>query len=382
MTTATIAPPAKAAAQPGLFKRVFEIAKTTVLEFLDDNCLVLAGAVAYSALQSVVPLILGFIAVGSLFLQDPANKASFVRGVSDAVPSNLSSSINLNEIVDTFIKGAGSVTAISVLILLWTGSGVFGQLKYAVNVAFDVRRDKRNFFLQTGLQLFMLVVLGGLFILASVIGFLAGLIFNLKIGLFGISPYTFSFVLPLITYALPILIEAGVFAVLYRLSPARPGVHWRPVLIAGLVTALLFELLKILFGFYLQFFNAADSATKTYGAIGGVFVFLFFLYLSAAIILLGAELAAALHGFKSGDATVTTRSADVETDSQEIGNEKVPPHAAQVLKGEVISPAAPPAGTAAGAGSGGTTITSAIIGGLVIVAVAILEFLLRRRIKN
>ena len=112
------------ATKPGLAGQVFDVVKTTVTEFLDDNCLVLAGAVAYSALQSIVPLILGFIAIVSLFLQDEANRASFARGVYDAVPSNLSRSINLDEIIDNFIKGAGGVTVISIVILLWDGAVV------------------------------------------------------------------------------------------------------------------------------------------------------------------------------------------------------------------------------------------------------------------
>ena len=390
MAASTLEPPtiAKSKAAPGLPIQIFNVVKDTVVEFMDDNCMVLAGAVAFSALQSIVPLILGFIAVGSLLLQDPATRADFVYRVEAAVPRNLSGFINLEDIIKTFIKGAGSATVLSVLILLWTGSGVFGQLKYAVNVAFDVKRDNRNILIQIGLQLLMLLVLGGLFIIAAAIGFLAGIVFNLKVSLFGISPYNFNFILPVLSYVLPILIEAAVFGILYRLSPARTGVKWRLVLFAGCVTAILFELLKSLFSLYLSIFDAADSATRTYGAIGGVFVFLFFLFLTSVVILFGAELAARLHNFRGGDGAMKTKEAVIETPTEEIQHELVPPHAAEEIKKAKDAPATPqPVGAAATATTtpaqpGQTTLTSTIIGGIVIVAVAIMEILLRRRIKN
>src|SRR3978361_242562 len=72
-------------------RTVFSVTKDTIFGFIDDDCLVLAGAVAYSALQSIIPLVLGFIAVGSLFLQDPETRQHFIDVLIATVPSELSS---------------------------------------------------------------------------------------------------------------------------------------------------------------------------------------------------------------------------------------------------------------------------------------------------
>lgn len=316
----------------GVFATVFNVVKDTVIGFLDDDCMVLAGAVAFSAVQSVVPLVLGFISVGSLFLQDPTTRQNFISTLIAAIPSELSSVFNFESLIKNFINGAGVAGFIAILVLLWTGSGIFGQLKYATNRAFRVQKDLRNPILQIGIQLLMLVFLGGLLILAFLINILFGLFFNQKISLFGMSPFDFSFLLPVLSYLIPYFIESTVFAFIYKFSPARKGVRWKPVLLAGFITGVLFELLKQLFGIYVVVFNAAGGAAKTYGAIGGIFVFLFFLYLTAIVILIGAELAARLHNFPEGLATAKSKQALVEIPAEEIQSEMVPSRFAPVIK--------------------------------------------------
>jgi membrane protein len=331
--TATSAP------KTGLANRLFKTCRDTVLEFIDDDGPVIAGAVAYSALQGVISLILGFIAIASFLLQDEATRLNFIYGVSAAIPSELNNAsiLNLNDIVNTFTKNAGTVSIISVLALLWSGSGVFGQLKYAINKAFDVQKDQRNLVIQLGMQIVLLLVMMGLVILAFGISLVASLVLNAKIYIFGLSPYNFSFLLPVISFLMPPLLEGTIFTILYRFTPAREGLRFKPVLIAAAVAVLLFELLKILFGLYLNLFGITSSTARTFGAIGGIFIFLFFLYLTSAIILFGAELAAVLHNFKSGLGAVKTKDAVVETKAEEIGGELVPERAAQALKkGETV----------------------------------------------
>ena len=324
--------PSATPTQTSLSKKVLDTLVASVGGFLDDNCLVLAGAVAFSAIQSIFPLILGFLAISSLFLQDPSSQENFIRGVYRVFPELLSLNIDFNALLKGWVEGAGLASIFSLLALLWAASGVFGQLKFAINTAFHVQRDQRNPVKQIGLQLLLLVILGGLLLIAFGINIIAGLIFNAKVSLFGVSPYDFNFMLPILSYIIPMFLELVVFALLFKISPARRGVRWKPVWLAAVVTVLLFELLKYLFGLYVSIFGASNNAAKTYGAIGGVFVFLFFLFLAAAVILFGAELAATMHNFRSGLGAAQTKDAVVETPTEQIGNELVPPQAARKLK--------------------------------------------------
>ncbi len=320
-------------------KGIFNIAKDTVSEFLEDNCLVFAGAIAYTAVQSVIPLLLGFLAVGSLILQalDAKSKADFINGVKSSIPPEIATAIDLGKIIDEFVKSAGATSIISILLFLWTGSGMFGQIKFCVNIAYDVEKDKRNPILGIALQLFMLVVLGGLLIAAVAFTFVIGLVLNFQ--LFGLSLGGFSFLASILGYIVPFAIESLVFAIIYKISPAREGVLWKPVLVAGFFAGFLFEVLKVFMGIYVNVFGAASGATKTYGAIGGVFVFLFFLYMTGVVILLGAELGAVLQNFKSGMAEVETKPGVVETKASKIGNEYVPQNMAARSKQPPMTPA-------------------------------------------
>ena len=149
-------------AQASLPKKVLDTLVASVGGFLDDNCLVLAGAVAFSAIQSIFPLILGFLAISSLFLQDPSSQDNFIRGIYRVFPELLSLNIDFNALLKGWVEGAGVASVFSLVALLWAASGVFGQLKFAINTAFHVQRDQRNPVKQIGLQLLMLVILGGL----------------------------------------------------------------------------------------------------------------------------------------------------------------------------------------------------------------------------
>jgi membrane protein len=167
----------------------------------------------------------------------------------------------------------------------------------AINKSFGIPKDKRGFITKLGLRLVMLPVLGLLIVLSLVISAGLQIILGIDVEIWGIKPSDFSILLSVVAFITPLLIQVGAFAVLYRLSPNRKGLRWKPILIGALVASILVELLKIGFSFYVTALGAASNAAKTYGALGGVIVFLLFIYLFAAIILFGAEVAAAMHNF-------------------------------------------------------------------------------------
>ncbi len=299
-------------------KGIVEIAKGTFGEFMEDNCLNLAAAVTYYALQSIIPLIIGFVAIGTLFLKDQQTRDNFVNGIKSVIPTGLG---NLNEVIDGLIAGAGTVGTLAILTALWTGSGIFDQFIFAINQAYDVEKDKRNFFVKLGLRIALLFGLGLLLAIAFSITIVLQILFNGNKGILGI----FSFILPILSYAIPYVLEVAIFAILYKFSPARDGVRWKPAIIGAAVAGVLFELLKIGFTLYVTVFGAASSAAKTYGALGGIVVFLFYIYLSAAVILLGAELSALLHNFRSGMASVEKPGAVVEAPAKTTASGAVVP---------------------------------------------------------
>src|SRR3954463_16326959 len=103
---------------PALAKSTFKVAKDSVSEFLKDNCLNVAAAIAYYVLQSIVPLVLGFIVIGSFFLQDGVARENFINSVKSALP-NLGAGFDIGTIIDGLVKGAPALLSVSAIFLLW-----------------------------------------------------------------------------------------------------------------------------------------------------------------------------------------------------------------------------------------------------------------------
>jgi membrane protein len=84
---------------------------------------------------------------------------------------------------------------------------------------------------------------------------------------------------------------------LYRIVPARHP-RWRDVLPGALFATILFEALKTSFAFYVANFNNFDVV---YGSLAGILLFLLYTWLSANILLLGAELSRTMQRYWAGD---------------------------------------------------------------------------------
>lgn len=304
-----------------MFKKFFTGAKNSVTSFLDDNCMAIAGAIAYYILQGLLPLIIGVVVVATFFLQKGTQaRADFIDAVKGLVPSN--AGIEITDIIDSLLNSAPGLLSITAVVLLWSGSGIFGQLIFGVNMAFGVRKDRRNFFVQTGLRLLMLLIFVGLVGGAYAITILFQIVVSAKVELFGVTPQNFSFILPVVSYLTPILMVFLAFSVLYWIAPNVKEHKFKHAAVGGLVSALLFELLKYGFTYYVSAFNAADSYQRSYGALGGVLLFLFYLYISSAIILFGAEVAAVAGGFKPASENKPAKAATPAEIAEEIKIER------------------------------------------------------------
>jgi len=195
-----------------------------------------------------------------------------------------------NAVIDT-LRGVTNVSAPLTLLglagMAWAGSAMFGAIRKSLNIAWNVE-SHRPVVQQKLIDLAMVLGLG-LLLLASIAGTGAlravRSLSNENLGPLSEGTGFFWSVAPFI---LPAVITFVVFLLVYRYVPnTRATLHdvWPG---AALATAL-FELLKNLFAIYIANFNNYDVA---YGALGGILLFMLWTYLTATILLLGAEMAA------------------------------------------------------------------------------------------
>jgi membrane protein len=96
----------------------------------------------------------------------------------------------------------------------------------------------------------------------------------------------------LVFFLLGVAINAVMYMVIYRFLPSPAAkVTWKQAAVGGAVVAVLWELAKQGFAFYLRRFNGAHGYDKVYGSLGGLVILILWIYYSAIILLLGAEIA-------------------------------------------------------------------------------------------
>lgn len=272
-------------------------------EFGEDHCTQMAAAISYHVLFSFIPLITVLLAGIGFFLRDPVQQSNAVDRILANLP--LQPGTLVSDSIHSISTQTGALTVVGVVGLLWAASGLFGELRTALNIAWDVK-DKRGFILD---KLFDLgAVLGlGLLLGLSLAGTVAIHVLQARTvggsatALAG-SMHAFWMVLG---FAAPAALSFLAFLLLYRYVPnVRHGMG--DVWPGAFVAMLLFELAKQGFAFYVAHFNNYQAL---YGALGAVMLFMLWTYLSAIILLIGAELAAENENMRRGPSIEAEPSA-------------------------------------------------------------------------
>jgi membrane protein len=268
-------------------KTLLLLAKHTVRKYSDDNCSLLAAAISYYVLFSVVPLTIFLASIFGLVMRNENTRQEVVDRIVQATPLEQNEGANL---VSDTLKGVSRVSAPLTVVglagLAWSASAMFGAIRRGLNIAFGVERG-RPVVQQKLVDLGMLVGLG-LVLLISVAG--TGFLRALRarsLGLLGPLSNGSSLFWEVVPFLAPAVFSFLLFLLLYRYVP-RVGLGFRDVWPGALLATVLFEVLKNVFAIYIANFGNYDLA---YGALGGILLFLLWTYVTANILLLGAELA-------------------------------------------------------------------------------------------
>jgi membrane protein len=258
------------------------LVRTAIAFDLDDGPLV-ARSIAYYALFSVFPAILTLIVVASSVLESEEVQESVMAVVSRAMPIVADVvAVNIERLLDM----RETVGLLALVGLLWSASGVFSGLYRAVNRAWGI--PKSQLVLSDRLYgLVMMFAVGTFLLLAMSIGPALSLAQAWRPPLMRWQP-GIEEAANWLSALVPPLLSVSAFILMYRTMP-RTKVMWRDVWLGGLVAGLIWEAGKQIFEWYVL--NVAVY-NLIYGSVGAVIAFLLWSYLSAQILLLGAEFTA------------------------------------------------------------------------------------------
>ena len=278
----------------------------TALAFDQDDGPLVARSIAYYALFAVFPAILALIVVASTVLDSQEVQEATMAVVSQYLPT-ATDLVASN--IEHLLGARETVGLIALVGLIWSASGVFSAVFRAVNRAWGI--PKSQLVLTDKLYgVLMMLAIGAFFLLAISIGPVVNLVRAWRTPLLGWQPPVRLSAQPAVDWLVgwlstlvPILLSVGAFMLMYRLMP-RVRVRWRDVWLGGLVAGLVWEVGKRLFTWYIGSFATYNVI---YGSVGAIIAFLLWSYLSAQILLLGAEFTAEYSHWRQAGRPVETR---------------------------------------------------------------------------
>jgi membrane protein len=256
--------------------------KRTVKEFSDDNLTHWAAALTYYGVLSIFPALLAIVSILGLI------GSSAIQPLMDNLTTVAPGPAK--EIVTGALKGlqqGGGASVLFVVALagaIWSASGYISAFMDASNAIYDIEEARpiwKKLSLRIAVTVLMLVLLAA----SAVAVVLTGPVAEQAGRLFGVGDSAVS-VWNVAKWPVLVLIAAFMFAVLYYSAPnvKQPGLT--SVLPGGVLAVVLWIVASVAFAVYVASFG---SYNKTYGALGGVIVFLVWLWLTNLAILLGAE---------------------------------------------------------------------------------------------
>jgi len=259
----------------------------------DDRILANAAAVTFYALLALFPAIAELVSIYGLFA-DPTTIQQQLDSVSGVLPGGAIDVIRdqLNRLVAQPRGTLGVSFVIGLVVALWSANGGIKALFDALNVVYG-EKEQRSFIRLYATTLAFTVCMIGFVLVAM------ACIVALPVAL-DYLPDFIGFILNIVRWPVMLVLVAVALAVIYRYGPSRDTPKWRWIGWGSAFAALAWLGFSAIFSFYAAHFG---SFNKTYGSLGAVIGFMTWMWLSVAVILLGAKLNAETEHQTAQDST-------------------------------------------------------------------------------
>ena len=247
-----------------------------------DNISLVASGVAFCGVLALVPL-LGAMVLSYGIVATPATVVRNMQALTAVMPAEAAKLIGeqLGNVVHTSGGKKGFGLLIALGIALYGAMKGAGAMITALNIAYD-EEETRGF---VKLNLVSLAITVGAVLLAILAVVAIAATGHLE-SLFPGAPDAVLALGKILSYLVMALAGAAAAAALYRFAPDRREAKWTWLTPGSAFTTILWLAVTAGFGFYVANFGSYDA---TYGSLGAAIVLLTWLYLSAYILLLGAE---------------------------------------------------------------------------------------------
>ncbi|MGJ7509441.1 YihY/virulence factor BrkB family protein [Variovorax sp. GT1P44] len=305
---------------------LFDLCRKAVMAWIDDLAPSMGAAISYYTMFSLAPLLVIVIAIAGALFGREAVQGEIVAQLTGLIGRD--GAIAVQGLVRSASEPERGLIAgvVSIVVLVVGATTVFAELQSALDRIWHVpEKDKPSgvwAVLRARLLSFGLILGLAFLLMVSLIVSAAVAAFGTWAG--GMLP-GWEVLLQVLNVLVSLTITTLLFAMIFKLMPTAP-IAWRDVWIGAAVTAVLFEVGKLLIGLYI----GKSGVTESFAAAGSLVVLLAWVYYAAQIFLLGAEFTkvyANEHGSVAGAKALA--ATKVMAKEAEAGTDRVPtpPHA-------------------------------------------------------
>ncbi len=260
----------------------WDIAKRVYQRIQEHRVMLVAAGVSYYALLALFPALAALVSLFGL-VADPASIQQQLSNLQGVVPEEALQIIG-DQISRIQAQGGRTLSLyffIGLAVSLWSANAGVKSVFDALNIVYE--EPERRSFLQYNLHALLFTLGGILFIILAVSGIVILPAVFAFVGLESMSGRIISLLRwPLLLVALLLAL-----ALLYRYGPSREKPQWKWVTPGSIFTAVVWLAGSMLFSWYVSSFGTYN---ETYGSLGAVIAFMVWMWLSATIVLVGAEI--------------------------------------------------------------------------------------------
>jgi membrane protein len=265
-------------------------------ETVQDRLSLISAAMAFYGFLALVPALTSVVLIYA-WISDPGDISQHLAQAQHIMPAEVSSILEsqLSSLAGQANASLGLGAIMSLLIALWSASRANATAMEAFNVIYE-ERDQRGFIKRNSIAV-ALALLGAVLALVA-IGVIVGVpVISNFMNLDG----PLQFAVTAISWVVLLGLFAFYLATNYRYGPDRKKAQWKWVSSGSIIAAILWVVASALFSFYVSSFG---NFNETYGSFGAIVVLMFWFYISAFVILLGAEINAESEHQTTKDSTI------------------------------------------------------------------------------
>jgi membrane protein len=266
------------------WKHIESLVTRTIKEWLEDNSITYSAALAFYFVLSLPALLLFSVSIGSIFLKSKNIQSTIINYLQGVVDESI---INMITVLFEHIPEINSLSIsalVGFVLLLWSASNIFRQLKNFLERAWDIKPAEsstvKDFIRDVVLSSIIVIFFGGLLVLSIIVEGVVYLSSSLLHEILPFSPIIASYASSIASFIILVLF----FMLAYKILPDK-SFDLKSIFVGSIVTVILITIGKYAVGLLLAYSNPVS----VYGAIGSIIGLFLLIFYSSIMITLGVE---------------------------------------------------------------------------------------------